>query len=64
MSARFGRGLWAITAGSIIFAIYMEVLFWPEATKAGAWMLIGLIAALGFLTWSIGLGILFLLHGR
>ena len=64
VSARFSRGLGLITVTAIVLTIYMEMLFGSEAIHAEEWITLGIIGVLGFLIWSVGLGILFLLHGR
>jgi hypothetical protein len=64
MPFKFARGLWAITAIALAFSISMEMLFWPGAIHEGEWLTLALIGVLGFLVWSVGLGILFLLYGR
>jgi len=64
MRFEFARGLWAITAIALAFTISMEMAFGPAAIHAGEWLTVALIAVLGFLVWSVGLGILFLRGGR
>jgi hypothetical protein len=60
----FARGLWAITATALAFTISMEMVFGPAAIRAGELLTLALLVVLGFLVWSVGLGILFLLYGR
>lgn len=64
MPFEFARGLWAITAIALAFTIGMEMIFGPAAIHAGEWLTLALIGVLGFLVWSMGLGILFLLSWR
>ena len=60
----FARGLWAISAVALAFTISMEMAFGPAAIRSGDWLILALIGILGFLVWSIGLGILVLLYSR
>ena len=55
------RGLWIISAIALAFTISMEVLL---GTAEEEWLTLVLIGLLGFLVWSVGLGIVFLLYGR
>jgi hypothetical protein len=64
MRFEFARGLWVITASALALTISMEVAFGSAAIHAGEWLTLALIGVLGFLVWSVGLGILFLLYGR
>jgi hypothetical protein len=64
MSTRFGRGLWVVTAAAISLTICLEIIFGPAAIDAGEWTAIGLIGVLGFLVWSVGLGMLLLVYGH
>jgi nitrate reductase NapE component len=64
MPFEFARGLWAITAIAFAFTIGMEMVFGPAAIHAGEWLTLALIGVLGFLVWSVALGILFFLCGR
>jgi hypothetical protein len=62
--SKFARGLWIISAIALAFTISMEALFGPAAIQEEEWLTLVLIGLLGFLVWSVGLGILFLLYGR
>jgi hypothetical protein len=64
MPLKFGRGLWIVTGVATAFTLVILKLLGPAAIDAGEWILLGLIGLVGFLVWSVGLGILFLLYGR
>jgi hypothetical protein len=63
MPFKFARGLWAVTAIALALTIIIEMDFGPAAIHAGEWLTLVLIGVLGFLVWSVGLGILFLICG-
>jgi hypothetical protein len=64
MPLEFARGLWAVTAAAIALTIGLVMFFGPAAVHTGDWLTLAVIGALGFLVWSVGLGILFILCGR